>query len=69
MAGQSAMMTLEKARSAAKGAGCELGMKNGGGMKNCAPTEGKELGKSMGKSASAGDHSGKGGKSKMKHMY
>lgn len=68
MAGQSATMGLGKARSMAKGAGCELGMNNGSGSKATAPTEGRELGKSMGKSASAGDHSGKGSK-KAKAMY
>jgi len=67
MAGQSSMLPLNKARSMAKGAGCELGSMSGGGSKATAPTEGKELGKSMGKAASSGDMSGK--KSKQKHMY
>lgn len=64
MAGQSSMMSIGKARSMAKGAGRDLGC-GGGGSKNSAPTEGCEIGKSMGKSASAGDVSGKGGKKKM----
>jgi hypothetical protein len=69
MAGQSATMSLSKARSMAKGAGCEMGMGSGGGSKATAPTEGRTLGDSKGKSASAGDVSGKGGKNKTKHNY
>jgi hypothetical protein len=64
MSGQSATMPLAKAKSMAKGAGCEY--PSLGGSKATAPTEGKELGKSMGKSASSGDMKGK---SKQKHMY
>lgn len=67
MAGQAATMSIGKARSMTKGAGCEMGMNSGGGSKATAPTEGKELGKSMGKSASSGDMGGK--KSKAKQMY
>lgn len=66
MAGQAATMSIGKARSMAKGAGCEMGI-GSGGSKATAPTEGKELGKSMGKSASNGDMGGK--KSKAKQMY
>ena len=65
MAGQSATMSIGKARSMAKGAGRELGMNNGGGSKACAPTEGKELGgKQKGYSSSAGDVKGKKAKTK-----
>ncbi len=67
MAGQSATMPLSKARSMAKGAGCEY--PSLGGSKATAPTEGRTLGDSKGKSASSGDMHGKGGKSKQKHMY
>ena len=66
MAGQAANMSIGKARSMAKGAGHDMGC-NHGGSKATAPTEGKELGKGMGKSASSGDMSGK--KSKAKQMY
>lgn len=68
MAGQSASLPLSKARSLAKGAGCELGV-NSGGAKNSAPTEGKTLGDSKGKSASAGDSRGKGSRTKASHNY
>jgi hypothetical protein len=67
MAGQSALLSLGKARSLAKGAGRELGCSNGG-SKASAPTEGRTIGDSRGKSASAGDVSSK-GKNKAKHMY
>lgn len=53
MAGQSAMLPLSKARSQAKGAGHDLGCSNGG-SRPTVPTEGKTLGDSKGKSASAG---------------
>lgn len=66
MAGQSATMPIGKARSMAKGAGCELGC-GGGGSKATAPTEGKTLGDSKGKSQASGTVSPKGGKAK--HMY
>ena len=69
MAGQSASLPLSKARSLAKGAGCELGTNESGGAKNSAPTEGKTLGDSKGKSASAGDSRGKGTKTKASHNY
>jgi hypothetical protein len=52
----------------AKGAGHELGC-GSGGSKATAPTEGRTIGDSKGKSASAGDVSPKGGKKSMKHMY
>ena len=67
MAGQAATLSIGKARSMAKGAGHDMGCSNGG-SKATAPTEGCELGKSKGKSASAGDVSPKGGK-KAKAMY
>lgn len=65
MAGQSAHLPIAKARAQAKGAGYDMGCHHGGSKTN-APTEGHELGKNKGKSASAGDHTGKG---KMKHSY
>jgi hypothetical protein len=65
MAGQSATMSLNKARSNAKGAGRDLGC-SGGGSKAMAPTEGCTLGDSKGKSASAGDARGK---KQTKHNY
>lgn len=67
MAGQSATMGLEKARSMSKGAGHDLGCDHGG-SKASAPTEGRTIGDSRGKSASAGTMSPKGSK-KAKHMY
>lgn len=67
MAGQSALIGLEKARSQAKGAGHDLGC-NHGGSKPSVPTEGHTVGDSRGKSASAGTVSPKGSK-KAKHMY
>ncbi|HEY1646285.1 MAG TPA: hypothetical protein VGF75_08080 [Candidatus Saccharimonadales bacterium] len=67
MAGQSATMGLGKARSMAKGAGHDLGC-NHGGSKASAPTEGRTIGDSRGKSANAGDMRPKSSK-KMKHNY
>jgi hypothetical protein len=67
MAGQAATMGISKARAMAKGAGHDMGCGKSG-TKATAPTEGREIGKSMGKSASAGDVSGKGTK-KTKAMY
>ncbi len=64
MAGQSATMSIGKARAMAKGAGRELGC-GGGGSKATVPTEGKELGgKQKGYSSSAGDVKGKKAKTK-----
>lgn len=66
MAGQSATIGLGKARAQAKGAGYDLGC-NHGGSKTSAPTEGRTLGDSKGKSLESGNHA-KGSK-KSKHMY
>jgi hypothetical protein len=65
MAGQSALLPIGKARSQAKGAGCELGCSNGGSQPRV-PTEGKTLGSSQkGYPESAGTVSPK----KAKQMY
>ena len=65
MSGQSAALSIGKARAQAKGAGHDMGC-GGGGSKTTAPTEGRTIGgESKGNSASAGDMKGK----KAKHNY
>lgn len=65
MSGQSATLSIGKARAMAKGAGSDIGC-GMSGTKASAPTEGKTLGDAKGKSQASGTISPKG---KTKHNY